>query len=675
VLAIWGAVTATVVVVGVSGALSRLDRLVYDLDFRVRGRCEVDVPLLILAIDERSERRLGMRVHQWPLRRYLARAVRALSDAGADVIAIDYILAGSKGEEDRELIEALERCDCTVVLAYAAGLKRSGSRMEEAFLDPAPRLLEAAGMCGLVNVRVDFDGVLRSIAVNRKAIASDVRYSFALTTLLGRVGFPEGRGEPVREEDGRLVFEDDDGRRRRVPARDMLINFAGPPGAIPRISFWRALEGALGDEVRDAIVVVGRVGRMGGDVYEVPTSYGTESRLNWMSGAEIHANAVWTMLTERYLLPVGAPARWLLTLGALAFSLFFYFGGDRGTPLVAGASCGAVVAIWLLQYLLFRGGLVMPVAAPLLAVVAHTPGGLLCRLLFLQRAARRVRKLFGRYVSRNVVRKMIEGEVEFDLVGHQKEISVLFADIRDFTSLSARLTPAETGVLLNRFFSRLISVVFRRDGTLDKLMGDCVMAFFNDPDEQPDHAARACRTALEMVRETAAFRAGGDPGAVEVRIGVGVGTGVATVGNLGAPEFYDYTAVGENVNLASRLQELTRRYDVEILVSEATREAAKDAFLFRRLDLVLVRGGASPVWIHQLMPEADRPARRLATGFESAVDLYLRREFEAAARAFSSLLEEFPSDAPARMFAERCALYVRRPPPADWNGVFDGGDA
>jgi len=184
-------------------------------------------------------------------------------------------------------------------------------------------------------------------------------------------------------------------------------------------------------------------------------------------------------------------------------------------------------------------------------------------------------------------------------------------------------------------------------------MGDCVMTFFNDPEEQPDHAERACRVAMEMTRALK----GVDIGGVALRIGVGINTGNAVVGNLGAPQFYDYTAIGDTVNLANRLQGLTREFGVDIIVGEATYKAAREQFLFRCLGVTSVKGRQKATRIYQLLADiedADTVLRSLVADYEKALSAFQNGETEEALYAFKTLSRRFPNDTPTRIMLQRC---------------------
>jgi len=656
--------------------LEWLDWRLYDMDFRMRGAVQPSKKIIIVGVDLESETHFGKTAAYWNLREVFAKSIENLSNAGAKVIALDYILAKrSRGEEEQEnktdvcLAQVISDVDASVVLAMAA----SGGK----FIHADERFLEGASAEGVINVQEDRDGVLRRVSYNLYREGDKFYFSFPVAIASAYLDFQ--RFDRDKERNEILLICGEKGEKvYRVPETNLLIDYAGPPGTVIQMPIWRAYEGKFEDyDVKDVIALIADVRVVGGDVFEVPTSYytGGARGLVTMTGVEIHANAIATILSQNYLREASAGVRWGLLIAVLVVALlFFYILGSRNIYLLLVIVVFLLFGLFTSQYILFlKVRFVLPVCVPMVAVVMHGASSLIYRLVFLMRRERHIRLLFGKYVSEKVVRKMVDEEVVFNLDGHTKEISVMFADVRGFTSLSEKLTAKETGVLLNHFFSEMIGVVFAHDGTLDKLMGDCIMAFFNDPDEQSDHAERAANVALDMVKRLKALGASGVKGADGLDIGIGINTGVATVGNLGAPQFYNYTAVGDTVNTASRLQGLTRDYGVRIIISEDTRSQLSDDFLCRHLDSVRVKGKEKPVSIYELVSkrtDANSSVEPFIKEFEEAFGLFQRRQFDEALERFSKILEIYPNDMPTNMFIERCKHYLANPPPPDWDGIF-----
>jgi adenylate cyclase len=289
-----------------------------------------------------------------------------------------------------------------------------------------------------------------------------------------------------------------------------------------------------------------------------------------------------------------------------------------------------------------------------------------------------VRSAFGHYLSPEVIRRLL---VNPRLVDPKKtDITVMFSDIRGFTTISEKLDAQELALFLNKYLSDMTRIVFKNNGTLDKYIGDAVMAFWGAPFEEPGHAAKACNAALAMMKRVRELQiqweAQGKP---RLEIGIGLNTGVASVGNMGSALRYGYTALGDAVNLSSRLEGLNKDYGTHIIANETTYQAAKDdGFIFRELDLMRVKGKLQPVTIYQLMGRqadfaADGAAEELLAQrelFARARELYRRRQWKAAQNAFQEFLEKWPKDGPSRVYEARCQEYIFAEPPASWDGVF-----
>jgi adenylate cyclase len=297
----------------------------------------------------------------------------------------------------------------------------------------------------------------------------------------------------------------------------------------------------------------------------------------------------------------------------------------------------------------------------------------LYRALIEEKEKRRVRSFFSEFLSPEVIRRLL---VNPELVEPRKtEISIMFSDIRGFTTISENLDAQDLAEFLNFYLSEMTRIVFRRQGTLDKYIGDAVMAFWGAPIEEPGEAIRACECALDMMKRVGELQkqweAEGKP---RLDIGIGLNTGVASVGKMGSSLRSGYTALGDAVNLSSRLEGLNKDYGTHILVNESTFNAVKDAdFVFRELDLIRVKGKLQPVTIFELIgrnPETSPETKQLLSQFTSARAYYKSRRWQDAQQAFQSILETNPTDGPSRTYWKRCQEYLFDEPPLNWDGVF-----
>jgi len=294
-----------------------------------------------------------------------------------------------------------------------------------------------------------------------------------------------------------------------------------------------------------------------------------------------------------------------------------------------------------------------------------------------------VRGAFQQYLSAEVIRRLLESPAMLE--PRRTEITVMFSDVRGFTTISEKLDAQDLAALLNEYLTGMTRIVFERGGTLDKYIGDAVMAFWGAPIEQSDHAANACRAAIEMMARLEPlqrkWQAEGKP---RVDIGIGLNTGSASVGNMGSSLRYGYTALGDTVNLASRLEGLNKDYGTHILASQSTFEQVAEApaapsdatqFVFRELDLIRVKGKTQPVGLYELLGprealgDSTELDERLAQ-FARGLALYRDRQWAAAQAIFASIIERWPDDGPARVFRERCQEYLVDGPQSGWDGVF-----
>jgi adenylate cyclase len=251
-------------------------------------------------------------------------------------------------------------------------------------------------------------------------------------------------------------------------------------------------------------------------------------------------------------------------------------------------------------------------------------------------------------------------------------MTVLFSDIRGFTSLSEHMSPEKLADFINQYLSPMTQIVFEEKGTLDKYIGDAVMAFWNAPLEQPDHALRACRAAIHMLERLEElkleWRKAGYP---ELEIGIGINTGQMVVGNMGSDVRVDYTVLGDSVNLGSRLEGTTKEYDTRTIISEFTRAAVKDGIITRRLGAVRVKGKKVPVGIYELrgLGTPSETEQKAIAAFEAGLAELTQRKFNDAERHFKEALVLWPNDTSTRNYLAELETYKTNPPPPDWDGV------
>jgi adenylate cyclase len=462
-----------------------------------------------------------------------------------------------------------------------------------------------------------------------------------------------------------------------------VINFQGSAGTYPSVSIADVVQGKFAPGTfRDKLVYVGASATGIGDLRSTP--FGTLD----FPGVEIHANIADNLLHNRFL------RRGAIQVFTDA-GMIFLFGVPLGIWLALARPRWLALALLLLVPFgvlvqrAFQAGWWLNATAPaLFTLVPNVVLVAIYRVLVEEREKRKVRSAFQQYLSSEVIERLLENPALVE--PRRTEITVLFSDIRDFTSISERLDPQDLAVFMNHYLTQMTRIIFDHQGTLDKYIGDAVMAFWGAPSEEPRHAELACCAALEMKSRLAElqkqWRAEGKP---PIRIGLGLSTGFASVGNMGSALRYGYTAMGDTVNLASRLEGLNKEYGTTILLSEFTAAAVPQGrFLLRELDLIRVKGKHQPVTVYELLAAAGdgiqpREAavsdvqsqipdlKELVAQFAAACALYRQRRWAEAKAAFESVLTRWPDDGPARVFVRRCEYYLEAPPPADWDGVYE----
>ncbi len=432
----------------------------------------------------------------------------------------------------------------------------------------------------------------------------------------------------------------------------------------------RGLASARVDEVfRDAYVLIGATAVGMRDIRQTPFD------MNF-PGVEVHATILDNLLSGDWLMPsAGGLGFWiivlLMTAGMLSYGNLIRRLEALPAILLAVSSFALLIAG---DYQLFtRLNQDWNTGFLYLNFVTCTGLVIVAKYMAEEQTKKFVQGAFSKYVSPAVVAEIVRNPEKFQSGGEKRELSILFCDVRGFTSIAERLEAPALASLLKDYLSLMTDVLIEHGATVDKYIGDAIMAFWNAPLEQPDHASRALHAALDMLRTLEGHRWAlkRDHG-ISIEIGIGVNTGIASVGNMGSRTNFSYTAIGDQVNLASRLEGLTKHYGVGAVASRDSLSAlgarGKPGVLpeFRVLDRVKVKGKAKAVEIVQLLP-ATLPAEALER-FELGRQRYLGRDWTGAIDAFSRADEILRGDPPSRMFIERCRRLAANPPAPDWDG-------
>jgi adenylate cyclase len=448
----------------------------------------------------------------------------------------------------------------------------------------------------------------------------------------------------------------------------MLVNYYGPGRTFPHYSISDIIKGKLSpDTFKDKIVIVGATAIGIYDLRVTPYS-------SVYPGVEIHATAIDNILHGNFL--HRSSGTQLLDICAIVFFGLLIGIVVPRVKAVKGmvASLIVLIAFVLINVFIFsRYNLWLNIIYPSLAMIVIYLGITVYRYITEEREKKKIRGAFQYYLTASVINEMLKDPSKLKLGGDKKDLTVLFSDIRGFTTISEKLTPEDLVRLLNEYLTAMTNLVFKYDGLLDKYMGDAIMAVYGAPLDQPDHAVRACRTALDMMEELKKLqKKWADEGRPAFNIGIGINSGDMVVGNMGSDMRFDYTVMGDMVNLGSRLEGINKEYGTNIIISEYTYAAIKDALFCRELDSVRVKGKKLPVKIYELLGEKkDAEKWEKAVGlFEEGLSKYKQALWDEAIAAFRKVLEVRQDDAPAKLYISRCEELKKNPPEGPWDGVF-----
>lgn len=525
-----------------------------------------------------------------------------------------------------------------------------------ALIPPLP-ILAAAAPTGLLNVSLEGDGIVRSIPLLARA-KDDYYVALALRALM----VAKGVDELKLEKDGNALYLylkdieiplENDGSFRPL--------YYGPAGTIRGFSAADVLEGKIGrEELAGKIVFIGTAAHTIANERSTPFD-------PVVPEAEIHATIAENILSGHGMRTsaINSPAQiCLVVVSALIAAAFFrYFT----LPTYAIASAVLVSLYVYVSWLCFQNGVFFSPVGVITALLLTAVMILPFRYRREQADRKKLRRAFARYVSPEVVTRIIGGGEEL-LKGQQKEVTIMFTDVRDFTSIAEKLTPQMLVSLLNRYFTPMTACVTSRGGTLDKFIGDALMAFWNAPLDVEEHPRKAVQAALDMHGALAKLRPDllSEFG-VDIRMGIGLNCGLAHVGNMGSDDLLDYTCVGENVNLASRLEGVCKRYGVNTVVSASVQKACDTVFPFLPLDKIRVKGSAKPLKIYSpLLEELDPGALK---AWRSALNDYFGGVFVGAAENFMRAAENPLLTKACDLFISRCE-YLKNFRPKDWDGAW-----
>lgn len=734
---LWGAIIAlfTTLIVNAGFYLGLFDELeLKTFDIRTRYfRKQIPPPsdIEVILIDELSLRVMNPVVGRWPWPRSIhADVIDFLAMGGAKAIVFDILFTenergfgfrqGKLSDSDERMAEATRSAGNVYHAAQILSdfeddyntnflnkplpedfVKRFSVSAEGIFAGhnntyyiPFPELYNVSSGIGIVDFSPDHDGVYRRTRLFR-------HYQGKFYPVLSMVPLINIiRPEYLKEEDGRLTLgsipktgvcsedSEDSPDTSHFPScftiplqkeSSYLINMYGDfkPYSISGIltSIQKIKQGELENLPVDPYEFNQKVVFIGGSAVGIE-DLKASSLDNKTPGVYLHASIYGNIMQGGFLKYPSAITT-PFTIAVLSIIITFGILGMWRLVYQIGLPVFIAFTYTLISFWWFKNDTVLDIVTPLIAVVLSWMGTLAYLSFTEGRDRKKIRKMLEQYVSPTVLSSVVDrtgNDVLKAEVGGKENLTILFSDIRGFTTISESLEAEKVVELLNEYLSEMVDVIFEYDGTLDKFIGDAIMAFWGAPLRVNDHGKRAVETALEMMKRLKYFNkrimANGFP---QINIGVGINTGYVILGNIGSEKKLDYTVIGDNVNLASRMEGLTKEYGCPVLISEATYEALKGSVTCRVVDLVRVKGRRHPVRLYEPLSTdiEDRELIRIISEYaEEGFNLYQKREWKKAIESYSGIMSVIRNDTLSKLFIKRCEDYMHKEPPTIWDGVY-----
>lgn len=523
------------------------------------------------------------------------------------------------------------------------------------------------------NPSVDADGVFRRVPLVQ-SYNGQLYPSLALATAKLALGNPQI--EFLVETDGKqsahnyFALEAINLGKNSIPVDHnaaVYVPYRGRQGSFKYFSAYQILNQSVDREyLKDKIVLIGTSAPGLLDLRSTPVQ-------NVFPGVEVHANIIAGILNQSInQKPAWASGYEFLILILLAIIMYLIL--TYLSPILAGISTLAMIFIVISGTLLaWQYLLILPLASPLLLIAMMFTLHMTYGFFIESRGKRQLAHMFGQYIPPELVDEMSESASEFSLEGESREMTVLFSDVRGFTTISEGLDPKQLTMLMNAILTPMTRIIHKNRGTIDKYIGDAIMAFWGAPLQDTEHARHALYAAFGMIQELnnmqQEFREKGWPA---IKIGIGLNTGVMNVGNMGSEFRVAYTVLGDTVNLGARLEGLTKAYGVDIIVNETTRNAVPE-FIFKELDRVRVKGKKKPVTIYEPIGhknDIDKSVTSEISRYKQALRIYHQQQWDKAEMEFFNLSQSYPDCKLYSEYLNRINRYRSNPPGDDWDGVF-----
>jgi adenylate cyclase len=684
-----------------SGSFRSIEHTLLDDHFVRFQRAYPFKDVSLVMIDQASLREMGERLQVfWPWPREIHGIIAAYLRAnGAERVVFDvlfdqpdFVRAQSSGADSDAFFAQNIATSGNVVLAaqlsdfitqsdekaYQVAPKPPVELHSKFTSMPIPIFFDAAHTIGNAAIPTSYDAVIRYtqlfsyhdyIAIPALSVAALPFITDSITVKNQKVWFNQQISVPIQYND---IY---------------LINWYKKGGVVdgtfPQFAAVRVLEKAIkwqrtgiitpdiALDVQGHTVFIGASAPGLADIKATPFS-----RLEPFPGVEIQATVFANLLHQDYLIPVPTLVKNLIIYAGIIVLILsvMTLRSKSNIPISLTILVGVT---FLGVYLFAEHRIWFPTAQVLIMFTVTITAAFITRYVTEDKNKKWLKQAFTRYVPKELVDEVIKKPESLKLGGDKKELTVLFSDLAGFTTISEGMEPEELVPYLNEYLSEMTDLVFKHRGTLDKYIGDAIMAFWGAPLDDPDHAYNACACVIEMQELMKRLRVKwAKTGKPIAHTRYGVNSGKMVVGNVGSAERFNYTVLGDAVNLAARLEPANKNFGTQVMISETTYELVKDRFICRELDRLIVKGKSKPVKVYELMARANdsdfiQKHEKKLTHYRRALDLFFSRNFEEAEQEFMHILFDFPEDGPTLTYLNRINEFHLHPPDENWNGVFE----
>ncbi len=689
-------ITLLVFIFYLFSTFERIELNAYDFRFKLRGERTTPSPVKIIAIDDASLNVFG----KWPWKRQLhAQFIKILKEYGVNAIMYDILFIEPDIEHpynDRALVEEANAAENVYFPFYFPRSTDKTSLPGKSFLQfglknnlieyfisendivtPLPGLLDASAGTGYVNGYPDDDGVTRSAVLF-------IRYLDRIYPIISfRIAcdFLGVKLDDLQFKPGKYLKIPLRNNTIQIPVDDycqMLVNYScgiesfNPYSFADIMTSYNQIQQGKNPIIdlsilSNKIILIGTTATGTTDLKPIPFS-----SVYPMVG--VHASIIDTIVNENFIRT--APVLWeillLLLLGCLMGIII-----PKLKPISGVVFTLILTGIYLFfNYHSFATlGISFKIIYPMLLIFLSDLSIVIYRHATEEKEKKWIRNVFSTYITPSVVNKILKEPESLKLGGERREMTVYFSDLSGFTTISESLSPEDLVHLINEYLSAMTDIIFKHEGTLDKYEGDAIMAFWNAPIDQHDHAFLCCRAALDCLDELGKLQKKWEKeGRPQLSMRIGINTGPMIVGNMGSNTRMDYTVMGDSVNLGARLESANKEYNTTIMISESTKKQVESRIECRELDALKVKGKNKPIHVYELMALkgnlSDEKTRAIKL-YNQGLLYYKGRKWPEGIKVFTEALGLLPNDGPVKTYLSRCKEYQHNPPSGDWDGVWE----